>query len=235
MNVDDLRSERDDLDQVPLQIDTAELCDRYERLYTGAIDNVLREYSLVDNVLPHRISPLRDEMTVAGIAFTISSAPNPTLEGEMDTRAEMLDELHDHAVPVWDTSRDDVAAHWGEVMTTAAKERGCRGCVIDGGIRDTRQVLEQEFPVFHEFRTSRGSLSRAKITDYQETIKIGSTIIKPGDIIFADIDGAVVVPRNIAVEVLERAEEVQREDKEVRADVQTGRSATEIVDDGGYF
>jgi hypothetical protein len=82
-------------------------------------------------------------------------------------------------------------------MTAASKARGARGAVIDGGLRDTMQVLEQKFPVFHKYRTSNGTLSRCKIIAYQAPIKIGKVIIKPRDVIFGDIDGVVVIPRDI--------------------------------------
>jgi 4-hydroxy-4-methyl-2-oxoglutarate aldolase len=235
MNLDKLIAMRDKVSDQELPVTVKELCERYEKLYTGAINDVLREFTLVDQALPSEIMPLRDEMKACGIAFTIKSSKDPTISGEMDTRAQMLDAMAEDCFCVWDTGGENEAAHWGEVMTAASKVRGAKGAVIDGGLRDTVQVLEQKFPVFYKYRTSNGSLSRCKITAYQVPIKIGKVIIKPGDIIFADIDGVVVVPRDIAYAVLTRAEEIKKNESAIRSWVQSGVSAVEVVKKGGYF
>ena len=114
-----------------------------EKLYTGAINDVLREFCLVDQALPPEIHPLRDEMKICGIAYTIRSSKDPLISGEMDTRAKMLDEMPRNCICVWDTGGETEAAHWGEIMTAASVVRGARGAVIDGGLRDTKQVLAQ--------------------------------------------------------------------------------------------
>ena len=150
-----------------------ELLARYEQLYTGAINDVLREFCLLEQALPHDIVPLRDQDTVAGIAFTVKSSPNCVIRGEMTFRTKMLDEMHEDAFVVWDTSRDEKATLWGGVMTATAKGKKVRAACIDGGIRDTHQILEQDFPVYYSYRTSNGSLGRCQITHYQVPIKIG--------------------------------------------------------------
>ena len=144
-------------EMVPLEIPAEELCRRYEALYTGAVNDVLRERGLCYQTLPNDIMPLREKMRVAGIAFTVKGAKNLTIEGEMEKRAEMLEAIHANSVVVWDTSHDDESAQWGEVMTQAAIRAGCRGAIIDGGVRDTLQILAQNFPVFCRYRTSNGN------------------------------------------------------------------------------
>lgn len=235
MNLDKLTELRDNVPAIELPLPAKELCERYEQLYTGAVNDVLRELTLVDQALPPNIMPLREEMSVAGLAFTIKSAKDPTIAGEMDTRATMLASLPEDSICVWDTNGDQEAAHWGEVMTATAKQRGARGAVVDGGLRDTRQVLARDFPVFYRYRTSNGSLGRCKIIGYQVPVKIGQVIIRPGDLIFGDIDGVVVVPRQVAYEVLVRAEEVVKNEADIRAWIRAGLSATEVVEKGGYF
>ncbi|MDR0430147.1 MAG: RraA family protein, partial [Tannerellaceae bacterium] len=209
--------------------------ERYENLYTGAVNDVLREMTLLDQALPHNIMPLQLEMKSCGIAFTIRSNPDPTVTGEMDIRAEMLDNMPPNCAIVWDAGDEMEASHWGEVMTASAIARGGRCSVINGGLRDTSQVLAQNFPVFYRYRTSNGSLGRTKITGYNVSLRIGKTYIYPGDVIFADIDGVVVVPRDIAYDVLIRAEEIKANENEIRSWVKPGFSASEIVEKGGYF
>jgi regulator of RNase E activity RraA len=120
-------------------------------------------------------------------------------------------------------------------MTATSRKKGVKGAVVDGGLRDTRQVLAQNFPVFYRYRTPNGSLGRCQITHYQVVIKIGRVLIRPGDVVFGDLDGVVVIPRDIAYEVLVRAEQIKASEKEIRGWIDEGLSATEIVEKGGYF
>jgi 4-hydroxy-4-methyl-2-oxoglutarate aldolase len=179
--------------------------------------------------------PLKDSMKVAGPVFTIKGAKNLGVKDEMKERAEMLESIPPQSVVVWDTSGDDESAQWGEVMTMAAKRRGCRGAIIDGGVRDTDRVLPQNFPVFVKYKSSNGMLGRFRISGWQEPIRIGDVQINPGDVVFGDIDGAIVVPRDIAYEVLLRAEEIAESEGELKKWVEEGLSTTEIVERGGYF
>lgn len=219
----------------PLRIPAADLCRRFEALYTGAVNDVLRARGLVYQTLPPSILPLKDDMVVAGIAFTVKGAKNLTIEGEMEQRAAMLEALHAESVCVWDSTGDDESAHWGEVMTKAAIRAGCRGAVVDGGVRDTRLVLAQGFPVFCRYRTSNGMLGRFRMVDFQIPIRLGGVIIHPGDVLFGDIDGVLVVPRAIACDVLEEAEKVRREEQVYKKWIDDGMSPREVVDRGGYF
>ena len=201
MSLDKLIQSREQKPPVAFPIPEEEVCERYERLYTGAICDVLREFCLVDQVFPPEIHPLRDEMKVCGFAYTIKSSKDPWITGEMETRAQMLDEMPNNCICVWETGGETESAHWGEIMTASAKAHGARGAVIEGGLRDTMQVLAQHFPVFYKYRTANGTLSRCRITSYNVPVKIGKVIIYPGDLIFGDIDGCLVVPREIAMDV----------------------------------
>ncbi len=220
---------------VPLAISAGELCDRYTALYTGAVNDVLRARGLLYQTLPPGILPLRDTMTVAGFAFTVKGAKNLTVDGEMEQRARMLEALHSHSVCVWDTSGDDESAQWGEVMTKAAIRAGCRGAIVDGGVRDTLKVLALDFPVFCRYRTSNGMLGRFRMIDFQIPVRIGGVDICPGDLIFGDIDGVLVIPRRIACDVLVEAEAVNKNEQVYKEWIDQGMSPTEVVDRGGYF
>ena len=235
MNLDKLIAQRERKEQKPFPVSEEELCARYEQLYTSAVNDVLREFCLLDQALPPEIHPLRDEMKICGMAYTIRSSKDPAIVGEMDTRARMLDDMPRNCICVWDTGGENEAAHWGEIMTAASRARGARGAVVDGGLRDTAQVLAQHFPVFYKYRTSCGTLARCRITAYNIPVKIGKVLIYPGDVVFGDIDGVVVVPREIAYDVLVRAEEIKTGEVSIRSWVEDGMSAKEVVDKGGYF
>lgn len=217
------------------QISETELCDRYQKLYGGLVNDTLRELGYLHQTLPNDIMPLRDHMCLAGIAFTVRGRKSTETEGEMEQRAQMLDAIHPNSVVVWDTHRDDESAHWGEVMTKAAIRGGCRGAVVDGGVRDTHLVLVQNFPVFARYRSSNGMLGRFRMIDYQQPITMGHVMVYPGDIVFADIDGVIIVPRKLAVQVLLRSEEIRGEEQIYKQWIDDGMSPEEVVKRGGYF
>jgi regulator of RNase E activity RraA len=235
MNLDDLIAARESVSQEPLPIDNATLIARFEKLYTGLISDVLREFVQLDQALPGHLIPLRPERTVAGFAFTVKSAPNVKITGEMDTRTKMLGELTPDAFVMWDASGDMDATLWGGVMTATAVGLGVRAACVDGGIRDTNQILEKDFPVFYRYRSPNGSLGRCQITHYQIPIKIGAALIKPGDLIVGDIDGVIVVPRALIVPVLERAEALRTAEEQIFDWVAQGDTIEDITARGGYF
>ncbi|WP_336515809.1 RraA family protein [Pollutibacter soli] len=235
MNLEQLIELREGVSNEKFPVSEKELLTRFEQLYTGAVNDVLREFCLLNQALPGHIIPLREYRTVAGFAFTVKSSPNAMISGEMEYRVKMLDSMKEDAFVIWDTTGDTQATLWGGVMTATAKAKKVKAACIDGGIRDTHQILEAGFPVFYKYRISNGSLGRCLITHYEVTLSIGGVTIKPGDVILGDIDGVLVVPRNIAYEVLIRAEEIKENEKLIFGWVNEGQSVQDITQKGGYF
>ena len=216
-------------------ISIAEMRERYLQLFSGAINDVLRfNYKMHATSLPASYRPLRDEMKMVGQAFTVKGGPDVTTEGEFEMRAEMLEALHGDSVVIWDCTGDTVTSQWGEVMTMAAKKAGCRGALING-IRDTQSILEQQFPVFYQYKSNTGMLGRFRMYYYQRPVLIGEIIINPGDWIFGDIDGVIAIPAQIAYDVLVAAEAVKLKEVDVKAMVESGLTPTEVIKRGGYF
>jgi regulator of RNase E activity RraA len=235
MKLEKLIAEREGVSTAPFPVPMAELLLRFEKLYTGAVCDVLREFCLLDQALPGHLRPLDEERTVAGIAFTVKSAPNVKITGEMTFRTQMLDEMSPDSFVVWDTSNDEKATLWGGVMTATALKKGVRAACIDGGIRDTQQIKAQNFPVYYRHRIPNGSLGRCLITHFQIPIKIGDVVVKPGDVLLADIDGLVAIPRDIAFKVLVRAEEIIANEHKIFSWVAEGQTIQQITDKGVYF
>ena len=216
-------------------ISVAQMRARYLKLFTGAVNDVLRfKYKMHSSSLPSDFAPLREGMMVAGQAFTIKGGPDITTDGEFEMRAEMLEALHEDSVVVWDCTGDTVTAHWGEVMTMAAVRAGCRGAIVNG-IRDTKAILSQEFPIFHKYQTNTGMLGRFRMYHYQRPILMGEVVVQPGDWIFGDIDGLVSVPKAVAYDVLVAAEQVVNKEVQIKDWIRDGISPTEVVARGGYF
>ena len=218
-----------------ISIPIDEMIQRYMRLYTGAVNDVLRFiYKMHTTSLPSDFHPLREEMKIAGLAFTIKGGPDITTDGEFEMRAEMLEALHKDSIVVWDCTGDSITSQWGEVMTLAAARAGCRGAIVNG-IRDTDAILEQGFPVFHKYRANSGMLGRFRMYHYQKPILMGEVIVNPGDWIFGDIDGVIAIPKEIAYDVLLAAEKIMFKEDEIRAMVESGMKPTDVVKNVGYF
>lgn len=209
-----------------------DLSARLARLYTGAVADILDEHGLRDQCLPHTIRPLEPGMKVAGPVFTIrgramppGERPDPRLR-QMD----MLDAIFPGAVIVIDPGDDRTAAHWGELMSNTALQKGATGCVIQGGLRDSPQIMALGFPVFRVFHSPLTAAVRWEITDFAAPIRIGGVDIRPGDYVLGDIDGVLVLPGAVVEKVVATAEEVVRKEAIVRAELQKGGSIRTLFD-----
>lgn len=186
-----------------------DLIDRFGRLYTGAVNDVLDGMGVRDRVLPHGIVALRPGMRFAGRAMPTLGAPS--LETDMDKLLlpwmEMLQSIRPGDVLVTQPN-DNQNAHFGELSSHAAKIAGCQGVVIDGGCRDIDYILHQsQLPVFCRYTTPKDIKGRWKLIDHHVPVKIGETTINVGDFILADLDGVIAIPQEIVHEVLQRAED----------------------------
>ncbi len=235
MKLDDFIKSREGQPLVDFPVPLEELLDRFEKVTTPMVNDALRERTLVYQILPSAILPLRENFRVAGIAFTVKGSKSLAMKNDMGERVKMIESIPAHSFVVWDTNEDDESTQWGEVITMAAIKRGCRAAAVDGGIRDTDKVLEMKFPVFARYRNSNGMLGRFRITDWEIPIRIGNVNIFPGDVVFGDIDGVIIVPRKIAYEVLLRAEQIRDGESELKRWVKEGMTPSEVVKRGGYF
>ena len=204
---------------------TEEIRQRYLRLYTGAIADMLDKNGYRDQILPHYLTPFTKANRVAGPAFTGQGYPcASTKNDDTQTRLDMLDSITPGTVSVWACGGSMACAHWGEIMSTAARERGCYGAVVDGGVRDLDFINAMDYPVFAKFKSPASSIGRWDIKEYQVTIKIGDTVVHPGDFVFGDIDGVVIVPNHLTMEVLIAAESVFERESGMREELRRGVS-----------
>jgi regulator of RNase E activity RraA len=206
----------------------AEVADRFLKLYTGAISDILDKNGFRNQVLPYYITPFTMADRVAGVAFTGQGYPCADIShDDTKTRLKILDSITPGTVSVWSTGGSVECAHWGEIMSTAVKQRGCTGAVVDGGVRDVDFINAMKYPVFARFKCSASSVGRWDIVDCQIAVKIGNTVIHPGDFVFGDTDGVVVVPKNITMDVLVAAEDVFERERGMREELRRGVSVTD--------
>lgn len=119
------------------------------------------------------------------------------------------------------------SAVWGELLTTAATNQGCIGAVIDGAVRDVVRMREMDFPCFARGMSPLDSLNRQRVVDIDVPVEIGGAVFATGDLVFADIDGVVVVPQEVEEEVIRRAWQKVHAENEVRDAIRGGMSATD--------
>jgi regulator of RNase E activity RraA len=209
----------------------AELCRRYGQVYSGAVADVLDRRGLTRQIVDGAIQGLTLETRVAGPAFTCKGAPATELEpDDWDQRKAFLDALTPYSVAVVDSSGDTVAAHWGELMSTGARGRGCQGVVIDGGTRDVTQLLAMGFPVFARYRSPASSIRRWRISGWVHPVRVGGVLVRQGDFIVGDADGVVVVPAEIAAEVLAEVESLTGAETAMRAELLAGGLFSTVYD-----
>jgi regulator of RNase E activity RraA len=144
----------------------------------------------------------------------------------------MVGRAPEHGVLVIEAN-DDVSAQIGELMTTSLMSQSCRGCVCDGGTHDTEFIREQESPLFTGYKHRKTPSHGGNSWDID--VVIGGVEVSPGDVVVGDVDGVVVVPRSVAVEVLEAAEDKIGEEDKVRERIKEGVSPLEAYDEFGVF
>jgi regulator of RNase E activity RraA len=116
---------------------------------------------------------------------------------------------------------------WGELLTTAAKNRGCVGAIIDGAIRDVAKIRDIGFPVFARSTCVYDSLNRQRVVDIDVDVELDGVKFHSGDLVFADDDGVVVVPKSVEAEAIRRAWEKVHAENIVRDSIRAGLKATE--------
>lgn len=220
-----------------MAVDSAEdIRRRYLRLYSGAIADMLDKQGHRHQVLPYYVTPFTGANRVAGPAFTGQGYPcASTSHDDTSARLTMLDSITPGTVSVWACGGSMECAHWGEIMSTAARQRGCTGAVLDGGVRDLDFIDAMEYPVFARFQCAASSVGRWDIKEYQVTIKIGQTVIHPGDYVFGDTDGVVIVPAELTLDVLTAAETLLERERGMREDLRRGVPIKEAHSKYGAF
>lgn len=196
-------------------------------LYTPVVGDVLDTLGLYHQFLPQPIQPMRQPMKLVGRAMPVLMID---VFGEQDRPFGRLTEALDQLEPgdVYLAAGGAMrCAYWGEILTATARLRGANGAVIDGYHRDTPQVLEQEWPVFSRGRFAQDSGVRTKVVDFRCRIEVGPVTVQPGDLLFGDLDGVLVIPRAYEAEVVERALEKARGEKLVRREIEGGMSSTD--------
>jgi regulator of RNase E activity RraA len=187
-----------------------------------------------------RLAPVDTRTRLVGRAYPVSivadtSTPDEPYEGEMSA----LGAMPAGAVGVYgarEPARSLVqAAAWGELFSCAAIGRGVVGVVVDGCVRDVRQITDLGFPVFAAGRSPQDTLARARVDVHGEPVHCGGQLVRPDDVVVADADGIVVVPAGLVDEVAGRIATKHRLEQDARDDLMAGASIREVWAKYGVF
>jgi regulator of RNase E activity RraA len=147
---------------------------------------------------------------------------------------EALDSLRPHEVYIA-AGGSPTYAQWGELMSTAARARGATGAVLAGMSRDTRAILALDFPVFSYGSYAQDQRGRGHVVAHHIPLDIDGVAVRPGDIVFGDLDGVLVVPHELEAAVVTAALEKSRQEKTALKDLAAGRPAAEVFTAYGIF
>ena len=206
-----------------------------ERLVTAVVGDVLDLHGYRNQFLPPECRPLRPQMIVCGRAVPVHEMD---VDGAVDSpfglMLKALDSLREHEVYIA-AGGSRAYALWGELMTTAARARGASGAVLAGYTRDTNGILAMDFPVFCYGCYAQDQRGRGRVVDFRSTLHIGDVTIQPGDIIFGDIDGVLVLPKEVEGDVVCRALEQVRKEKTAKFQLLEGRSVERVFSETGVL
>ncbi len=177
---------------------------------------MVRAMTLVGRAMPVLVGDVYEE-SVSGRPEGLSAKP-------FGLMLEALDDLKTNEIYIA-TGSSPRNALWGEMMSTRARSLGSKGAVLNGYVRDTRALLDMNFATFSFGSYGQDSSPRCKVHDFRVPIEIGGVRINPGDLVFGDIDGVLVVPAEHEEEVFAKALEKVRAEKTVRQELESGSSA----------
>ena len=192
----------------------------------------------LNQCLSLKIRPLNDNMIIAGPAFTILGTTEP-LYGEEFKNPEfddfaMFDKIYEGCVIVINAEKDDQIGHWGEIMSYGARNKGAVGIVIDGGVRDKEGVIKiDNWACFAKYTSPIESERNWRNKTLQKPIYMTGTLTKyvrvnPGDWIFGDCDGVIVIPQEIIMEMLSRLEKLYMREERERKELANGGQIKEV-------
>jgi regulator of RNase E activity RraA len=183
------------------------LLERLDALYLAVVADCLDRVGVRSNLLAPHVKSLYPGAKLAGYALTVKVVAVETAPARDDWyRGEMLavDSQQPGDVMVVSTSS---GSYWGELLATASRFRGARGLVGDCYARDTAALIEMRYPTFVAGSLAYDSLGRIDVDGVDVPIECAGVRVHPGDLVIGDDDGVAIIPRAVAEQVVELAEE----------------------------
>ncbi|RIJ50410.1 RraA family protein [Maribellus luteus] len=207
-----------------------------EELFTALVGDVLDKLGYLHQFVAPDVKPITKGMVVIGRAMPVLEADvfleeaettnNPMMKKPFGIMFEALDCLKEDEVYICSGSSPRYAL-WGGLMSTRAIKLGAAGAVVDGYSRDTNEIEELNFPTFSIGTYAQDQGPRGKVIDYNVPIEFNGIRVNPGDIVFGDRDGVLIVPKEIEKEAFEGAIEKARGEKLVKNALEEGMSTVD--------
>lgn len=199
-----------------------------EKLHVAIISDMLDYLGAREQALRADIRPIYQGAVVVGRAYPVISADIFELNDDpYQEEIEAVDSLKVNDVVVWCTNQSTRTCIWGELLSTAAKARGARGAIIDGYTRDVAQITAMKFPTFAAGIKPVDSAGRSIVIDHGCPAHCGDVLVNPGDIIFGDVDGVVVIPKEIEEKIIPLALEKVKKENLTRDELLKGATLRE--------
>ena len=179
-----------------------------QRLFTAVLSDCLDAAGHRGQAMHARIRPLDETLVLCGRARTalyMDVYDAPEGENPYELEIQLVDDLKADEVPVFSCGESGRIAPWGELLSTAARARGAAGVVMDGLTRDVRAIRDMKFPVFAGGIGPLDSKGRGKVMAIDVPVEVAGARVAPGDLVFGDADGVVVVPRAVESQVVSAA------------------------------
>lgn len=204
-------------------------------LYVAAVCDILDELGYRNQAMHQRLRPLLPDIKSCGFvgrARTFDWMETDVIveDNPYGMEIEAMDSLNTGDVVVHSTDRNGTNAPWGELMSTIANRKGVTGCVCDSQVRDCVKIIEMGFPVYYSGIRPLDSKGRGLVIAYDVPIQCGEVLVNPGDLIYADFDGIVVIPEVIESEVFLRAKDKVKNENLSRQELIEGKSLREVFD-----
>ena len=178
--------------------------------------------------------PISPEMKLAGLAFTFKGTTTAVKDESVRIRRlNALKEMRHPCIEVRDRTTPFNVALYGELSATSAAAHGAAGALIDGGIRDSGMIISMGFPAFARYRSPVEAYGRVMTLAHQVPILMSgetceAVVVNPGDFVFGDIDGALIIPKTLILPVLTEAERIAGIEDAARGDFQRGEDPVEV-------
>jgi regulator of RNase E activity RraA len=210
-----------------------------ERFFCALLSDVLDGLGYRNQALPSWIRPLDEGSVMVGRARTglymEVFEPPPPGENPYKLEITLVDSLKPDEVAVFSCGRSGRIAPWGGLLSTAAQVRGAAGVLMDGLVRDIREIRAMGFPVFHAGIGPLDSKGRGKVMAIDVVVECGGVRVAPGDLVFGDADGCVVVPRDVEGAVVAAALEKLSGERKTMDALRTGRPLAEVFAEFGIL
>ncbi|MGH1361347.1 MAG: RraA family protein [Burkholderiaceae bacterium] len=215
---------------------TDTISDQLAQCYTGVVHDVMRKMGLRDFTLPPRLRPINPAQAMAGPAFTILGKVDPTADAHETLLAwtGLLSKCPSGHIWV-NQPNDQTVAHMGELSAETLRDKGVRGAVADGMIRDANFLLDLGFQTWCSGYTPRDIVGWWLPAAYDVPIRIGEVNIEPGDYMVGDRDGLIRIPRAIVETVIEESQKDINTESAIRTAIKSGIDPQEAYLKFGKF